>query len=279
MNQDFRQRSVAWKAIADCYTKEVSRRLNVEELTVLIETLAKDFTYGDPKPAETTDPATKRALSQSGIDGYEDEGSEDDEDQVTEHEDHGGITITDTHDAAENENIDEEGAVRIQGVKKPNQEDEHEESGDDEVEDINVHEYDVQPTTTPEQETALPKPDTVAPAPAPAPAPASVQGQPITLPRPGTVSNADATNVQSMQARPSLGFAEFCQQGHCCGSAKISDKEVIGLTGGKGLTPCAASMSVLVFGAKGVWGQIDESTIKESQSLVWQVDLARQQRP
>ncbi|KAK3845478.1 MAG: hypothetical protein J3R72DRAFT_418506 [Linnemannia gamsii] len=290
MNQDFRQQSVAWKAIADCYTKEVSRRLNAEELTVLIETLAKDFTFGDSNPAEATDPATKRALSRRGIDEDEDEGSEDDEDQVTEQsgddsegfgpteqsEDHGGITTnTGTHDAAEEETLEEEGAVRIQGVKKPDQEDEHEGS-DDEEEDINVHEYDIQPTTAPEPETAPLKQDTAAPAALTAPVPG--QGQPITEPRPGTVSNADATNAQSMQARPSLGFAEYCQRGHCCGSAKISEKEVIGSTGGKGLTPCAASMSVLVFGTKGVWGQIDESTIKESQSLVWQVDLARHQR-
>ncbi|KAF9125769.1 hypothetical protein BGW39_007172 [Mortierella sp. 14UC] len=308
MNQDFRQRSVAWKAIADCYTKEVSRRLNAEQLTVLIETLAKDFTFGDSKPIETVDPVTRRSLGRRGVDEDENEGSEEDEEQAIEEsgdgseeltevenpaeqdEVNGGIITTGAHDETEEENLDEEGDVRIQGVKKPNQEDEHQGSDDDEEEeeeeeeeeDVNVHEYDVQPTTTPEQETAPPKQEapTLEPekAPAPVSAPAPVQGQPVTQQQPGTVSSADTANVQSMRARPSLGFAEFCQRGHCCGSAKISDKEVIGSTGGKGLTPCAASMSVLVFGAKGVWGQTDESTIKESQSLVWQVDLGRQQR-
>ncbi|KAK3808916.1 MAG: hypothetical protein JOS17DRAFT_542434 [Linnemannia elongata] len=297
MNQDFRQRSVAWKAIADCYTKEVSRRLNVEELTVLIETLAKDFTFGDAKPVETTEPVTRRSSIRRGIDEDDDEGSEDDEEElVTEQsgedsqefidvdntgeqdEVDEGIT-TGSHGGAEEEDLDEEGAVRIQGEKKPNQDGEQGGSNDDqEEEDINVHEYDVQPAPKPGDETTPAKPVTPLSEPEKAPVPEPEQGQPMTQ-KPGTVSSADNTNnVQSMYARPSLGFAEFCQRGHCCGSAKITEKEVIGLNGGKGLTPCAASMSVLVFGAKGVWGQIDESTIKESQSLVWQVDLGRHQR-
>lgn len=300
MNQDFRQRSVAWKAIADCYTKEVSRRLNAEELTVLIETLAKDFTFGDAKPVESTEPVTRRSLIRRGIDEDEDEGSEDDEEEpateqpgedsqgFVEVENPGeqdevdeGITTTGSHGGAEEEDLDEEGTVQIQGEKKPNQDDEQGGGNDDqEEEDVNVHEYDVQPAPKPEDETTPAKPATPLPEPEKAPVPGSEQGQPMTQ-KPGTVSSTDITNtnnVQSMHARPSLGFAEFCQRGHCCGSAKISEKEVIGLNGGKGLTPCAASMSVLVFGAKGVWGQIDESTIKESQSLVWQVDLGRHQR-
>lgn len=304
MNQDFRQRSVAWKAIADCYTKEVSRRLNVEELTVLIETLAKDFTFGNVKPVETTEPVTRRSLIRRGIDEDDDEGSDDDEEEpVTEQsgedsqgfvevenlgeqdEVDEGITTTGSHGGAEEEDLDEEGTVRIQGEKKPNQDDEQGGSDDgQEEEDVNIHEYDVQPAPKPDDETTpatpVPEPE-MAPAPALPLAPGAEpeQGQPMTQ-KPGTVSSADTTNtnnVQSMYARPSLGFAEFCQRGHCCGSAKISEKEVIGLNGGKGLTPCAASMSVLVFGAKGVWGRIDESTIKQSQSLVWQVDLGRHQ--
>ncbi|KAF9142971.1 hypothetical protein BGX30_001719 [Mortierella sp. GBA39] len=299
MNQDFRQRSVAWKAIADCYTKEVSRRLNAEELTVLIETLAKDFTFGDAKPVETTELVTKRSLIRRGIDEDDDEGSEDDEEELDteqsgenpgeQDEVDEGITTTGSHGSAEEEGLDEEGTVRIQGEKKPHQDDEQGGSNDDqeEEEDVNVHEYDVQPASKPDDETTPAEPATPIPESKKAPAPAlplapileSEQGQPMTH-KPGTVSSADTTtnNVQSMHAQPSLGFAEFCQRGHCCGSAKISEKEVIGLNGGKGLTPCAASMSVLVFGAKGVWGQIDEATIKESQSLVWQVDLGRHQR-
>ncbi|KAF8949006.1 hypothetical protein BGZ47_000078 [Haplosporangium gracile] len=305
MNQDFRQRSVAWKAIADCYTKEVSRRLNPEELTVLIEILAKDFTFGDAKPVETTEPVTRRALSRRGTDEDGDEGSEDDEEEPAagqtgegsqgyievenpgeQDEVDGGITTTGFHSGAEEEDLDEEGAVRIQGVKKPSQDDEQGERDDEQEEDVNIHEYDVQPAPKPEEETTFSNPTAPEPEPGNAPEPVSKpvsapepeQGQPMTH-KLGTVSSADInTNVQSMLARPTLGFAEFCQRGHCCGSAKISEKEVIGLNGGKGLTPCAASMSVLVFGAKGVWGQIDESTIKESQSLVWQVDVGRHQR-
>jgi hypothetical protein len=279
MNQDFRQRSVAWKAIADCYTKEVSRRLNVEELTVLIETLAKDFTFGDAKPVETAESVTRRTLSRRGIDEDEDEGSEEDEEAPTteqaeddsqgsvevdnlggQDEVDGGITTTGSHGGAEEEDLDEEGTVRIQGDKKSNQDDEQEGNDDDQEEDVNVHEYDVQPASKPEEETTTPNPATPVP---------EADKEPVPVPVP--------KSAQSMHAHPSLGFAEFCQRGHCCGSAKISE-EVIGATGGKGLTPCAASMSVLVFGAKGVWSQIDESTIKESQSLVWQVDLGRHQR-
>lgn len=295
MNQDFRQRSVAWKAIADCYTKEVSRRLNAEELTVLIETLAKDFTFGDAKPVETTEPVTRRSLTRRGIDEDDDEGSEDDEEEpATEQsgeefvevrnpgeqdEVDEGITTTGSHGGAEEEVLDEEGNVRLQGEKKPNQDDEQGGSNDDqeEEEDVNVHEYDVQPAPKPEDETTPAKPATPVPESEQAPALEPEQGQSMTQ-NPGTVISADTTNtnkVQATHARPSLAFVEFCQRGHCCGSAKISEKEVIGLNGGKGLTPCAASMSVLVFGSKGVWGQIDESTIKESQSLVWQVDLGR----
>ncbi|KAF9902610.1 hypothetical protein EC991_004743 [Linnemannia zychae] len=280
MNQDFRQQSVTWKAIADCYTKEVSRRLNAEELTVLIETLAKDFTFGDSKPVGTADPITRRSLDRRGIDDDENEGSEDDEEQVTEEsgdnsdeeqgEVNAPVTNTGTHDKADEEDLDKDNDVRIQGVKKLTQEYGDEGSDDEEEEDVNG--YDISPATTSEQKTEPPKLDTLAPK------PEKVEGQPTTQQRPGTASGAGTTNIQSMRARPSLSFAEFCQRGHCCGSAKISDKEVIGLTGGKGLTPCAASMSVLVFGAKGIWGQTDESTIRESQSLVWQVDLGRHQR-
>ncbi|KAG0297414.1 hypothetical protein BGZ96_006594 [Linnemannia gamsii] len=306
MNQDFRQRSVTWKAIADCYTKEVSRRLNVEELTLLIETLAKDFTFGDAKPVETAESVTRRTLSRRGIDEDENEGSEDDEEETTteqsdddsqgsaesdNHSDYdevdGETITTGSHGGAEEENLDKEDTVRIQGDKKPNQDDEQGGNDDDreeeeEEEDVNVHEYDVPPATKPEEETTPPKPATPVPepekAPVAVPVPESAQGQPVTQ-EPGTVSSADtAIKAQSIHALPSLGFAEFCQRGHCCGSVKISEKEVIGATGGKGLTPCAASMSVLVFGAKSVWGQNDESTIKESQSLVWQVDLGRHQR-
>ncbi|KAF9102753.1 hypothetical protein BGX29_004232 [Mortierella sp. GBA35] len=294
MNKDFRQRSAAWKAIADCYTKEVSRRLNAEELTVLIETLAKDFTFEDDKPADTADPAKRRSLSRRGIDEDDDGSSEDDdEEQVSEesgdmsqglvkdenpneeHEVEGGVTTTGAEDPAEDENLEEDDAVRIQGAKKPNEEDDE---GEEEEEDVNVHEYDVQPTTKPETEVTdeesqatPPKPTTPAAEPeTPAPVPTSPppQGQPVAQ-QSGTLFSAEE------HARPSLGFAEFCQRGHCCGSARISEKEVIGSTGAKGLTPCAASMSMLVFGAKGVWGQTDESTVKESQSLVWQVDLGR----
>ncbi|KAF9930104.1 hypothetical protein FBU30_000854 [Linnemannia zychae] len=286
MNQDFRQRSVAWKAIADCYTKEVSRRLNPEELTLLIETLAKDFTIGNVKPTGTVNSVAKKSLVRRGIEEDDNEVSEDDEEeQISEHSVHvleefvedknpneddnvnGGTTTTNTPNSGE-EILNEDGTVRIQSVKDSNKNEVQ--SDDEQEEDVNIHEYDIQPPPKPEQESAPPKPTTSTSVDETNPNPEQTKHE--------TVMNADAVVIQDEQARPALGFGEFCQRGHCCGSAKISENEVIGLNGGKGLTPCAASMSVIVFGAKGVWGQIDESSIKESQNLVWQVDLGRHQR-
>ncbi|KAF9314427.1 hypothetical protein BG003_004194, partial [Podila horticola] len=81
MKVDFRDRSSVWKKIADFYAKDVSRRIQVEELTTLIESLAADF--GRP---DATTPDGKRSdsvskLSKRGAEGDESEDEDQEEGQ------------------------------------------------------------------------------------------------------------------------------------------------------------------------------------------------------
>ncbi|KAF8926474.1 hypothetical protein BGZ58_011154 [Dissophora ornata] len=300
MKQDFRQRSTAWKAISDCYTRDVSRRINVEELTTLIEGLAKDFSFNAPnEKAKDVIGGAKSAHRRDLGDDAEDE--DDLELETTNTED---ILFVETED--QDDDLDKEETVRIQGddgEPSDNNNDSDEDEGDssensndsdddegepsennndldegeeepsesnndtDEDEDVNVHEYDEQNRNETTQE-------------APATSSTGVKTSSSSSSRPAqpvSVQPLSSTfELQYQAAQPIFDFAEFCKRGRCCGSAKISEKEVIGSTGGKGLTPCATSMSAIVFGAKGVWGLTDElASIKESQSLVWQVDLGR----
>ncbi|KAF9965158.1 hypothetical protein BGZ70_005308, partial [Mortierella alpina] len=141
MRQDFRQRSIPWKAIADCYTKDVSRRIHVEELTILIESLAKDFmpisleadissTRNDGPPEDSLN---KHVVQDEDLE------PEDSEDQLTttldssdEEDDGSGF------DSEENNDLDTEEGVRLQPGKD-----------ESEAEDINLHEYDELPAATP----------------------------------------------------------------------------------------------------------------------------------
>ncbi|KAF9971355.1 hypothetical protein BGZ73_005726 [Actinomortierella ambigua] len=87
MRQDYSTRSATWKKITDCYTKEVSRRLNVDELTLFVENLAGDF-----KPegaAITPPPPAGSAKSKRGAEGDEDDQDDANEmDQTHEYEVH-----------------------------------------------------------------------------------------------------------------------------------------------------------------------------------------------
>ncbi|KAF9159317.1 hypothetical protein BGX20_003011 [Mortierella sp. AD010] len=249
MKQDFRQRSVAWKAISDCYTRDVSRRINVEELTILIEGLAKDFSFGSPdkKVENPSDYSTQIGRRDLGDDGEEEE----------EEESVPGM------DSDVEEAEDE---------KETSSGDEQVESADD-GEDINVHEYDEQKEPglddkeTEKQELSVTPPADKPPPPA-SPPPKVVP--PKTLPPPSS------PNLQYQNAHPLIDFAEFCKQGRCCGSTKISEYEGVGTSS---ITPCAASMSMIVFGAKSVWGLMDDLTAVDSQKLVWQVDIGRSSVP
>ncbi|KAG0265774.1 hypothetical protein BG011_004128 [Mortierella polycephala] len=279
MRQDFRQRSLTWKAIADCYSKDVSRRLNVEELTTLIESLAKDFVFGssiNKEQQQDEDQHSKRTLSRRGVDDDFDDQDQDQDEDENENEDEDEdeddqTTETDpvlsnaTEDERENED-DDEGDVRIE-VEAAEEEEEEEE------EDINLHEYDAQPAAAVDEQDDE-KQDEPMNAPAP-PAPSA----PALKTPPKTPSYA---NEQDQHPRPMLSFVEFCKRGRCCGSVKPASAEMVGSSGSgesgeaKGLTPCGASMAAIVFGVRGVWGQADGTApLQESQDVVWQVDLGR----
>ncbi|KAG0023329.1 hypothetical protein BGZ81_008169 [Podila clonocystis] len=256
MKVDFRDRSTVWKKIADCYAKDVSRRIQVEELTTLIESLAADF--GRP---DATAPVVKRneysalKLIKRGAEGDESE----DEDQE-EGQDMDAIEKQEDIDDAENEG-DKDGEVRIQQaagkgkIQDKAQSEPESQPSSEEEEDINFHEYD---TKASEEEEDPSTPPTPSPS-------AEVIGTPTT----NSKSWIDVPRAQD--AVPILAFPEFCRQGRCCGAAKGSPVETIGAS--KALTPCAASMSTAVLGPKGVWGQSD--LVVDAQSLVWQVDLGR----
>jgi len=246
MRQDFRQRSVAWKAISDCFTRDVNRRINVEELTTLIEDLAKDFTFSAPDDGRG-DQGGKRELRRRGDLGDE---PEDVEDGIEE----------------QGQDIDSETSTEGDGDK------------------INIHEYDEVETPslddTPNGQNGPPSTPKYPEQPPPPPSPQPLQPlQPAPAssePKPPFMSSLD---LQYQIARPAYDFVEFCKRGRCCGSAKILEYELADTVGLKSLTPCAASMLAIVFGSKGVWGLTGEmASAKESQSLVWQVDLGRDSR-
>ncbi|KAG0364551.1 hypothetical protein BC939DRAFT_255876 [Gamsiella multidivaricata] len=281
MRQDFRQRSEAWKAIANCYTRDVSRRLNVEELTTLIEGLAKDFTFGmagnEGKKLGDEPMLMRRAgpeddLMEGDVEEGEGEGEEEEDPAA------GGDNTDVLEDDGQTED-QEEGDVRIQDDQEaPLEESETSEEGEEEEgsgQDINMHEYDEQEGPAPDAKEeehhkapntpATPSPSTKSDEPSPAPAPNT----------PKTKPESSYYEMKYRRAEPLFGFAEFCRRGRCCGSGKISGDEA-SHAGGKSLTPCGHSMSRIVFGAKGAWGLTDKVVSEqEAQSLVWEVDLGR----
>ncbi|KAF9179228.1 hypothetical protein BGZ51_007150, partial [Haplosporangium sp. Z 767] len=253
MRQDFRQRSLTWKAIADCYSKDVSRRLNVEELTTLIESLAKDFVFGSSinrEQQQDEDQQSKRTLSRRGDDDDFDDQDEDEDDQTIETD---PALLKATEDGEENED-DDEGDVRI----------EVEAAKGEEEEDINLHEYDTQPLPSVDEQDD------------------KKQDEPMNAPAlPVPSETPPYTNGEDQRPQPILSFVEFCKRGRCCGSAKPTSAEMVESSGSgnaRGLTPCEASMAGIVFGVRGVWGQADGTApLQESQDVVWQVDLGRDQ--
>ncbi|KAF9952813.1 hypothetical protein BGZ72_005909 [Mortierella alpina] len=267
MRQDFRQQSNPWKAIADCYTKDVSRRIHVEELTTLIDSLAKDFTSVslEADGSYTGSDRTRRALSRRGIEDEEEE-VEDTEDQSTtisessEEEDDGSDM-----NSEEDTDLEKEEGVRIQTGNE-------ESEGDD----INLHEYDELPAAAPSSASEDDSsPNQKSP---------TTTGSPASPPPPpSTISTSTPPNkqqqpplMQGHSIRAAFGFAEFCKKGRCCGAARLVESDNNGHLSARSLTPCASSMSAIVFGARGVWGQVEESSgVQESQDLVWQVDLGR----
>ncbi|KAK3810865.1 MAG: hypothetical protein J3Q66DRAFT_350396 [Benniella sp.] len=268
MRQDFRQRSVAWKAISDCFTRDVNRRINVEELTTLIEDLAKDFTFSVSDDGRE-DQGGKREQRRRGDLGDE---PEDVEDGIDE-EGHDIYTETPTGGDGDKEQDQKEAPPGV--INDPNDE--------EEGEDINIHEYDE--VETPSLDDTLNGQDgspstpkyPEQPPPPPPPPPQPLQPAPASNePKPPFMSSLD---LQYQIARPIYDFVEFCRRGRCCGSAKISEYELADTVGLTSLTPCATSMLAIVFGSKGVWGLTGEmASAKESQSLVWQVDLGRDSR-
>ncbi|KAG0246305.1 hypothetical protein BGX31_003208 [Mortierella sp. GBA43] len=306
MKHDFRLRSEAWKAISDCYTRDVSRRINVDELTILIEDLAKDFSFVAPDAerkyrAEETK-LTRRAVPEDTPEDVEEGEDEEDPDAATDPEENDEEAATDPEEddkeaATDPEENDEE-------AEQDDKDTTSEDNGEPDEEDINVHEYDevkappeeqdedrpvpkhpVKPPAPPAHpalpappaQSGLPAPPPPPPPPAkPAPPPPAQPAPPapeVNMPKTPYTPEVD---LQHRVVRPIYGFVDFCKRGRCCGSAKISVREYIGTIGTKGLTPCAASMSTMVFGDKGVWRLTDQlGSTKETQSLVWQVDLAR----
>lgn len=314
MKKDFQSISVTWKAITDCYTKEVSRRIHSDELALLIEGLAKDFTFSESEPldahhvkrggngyddvdddgdegeedgVDTEEGEEDVTAFEEGVDGFVEEKTTDLEpsDIETIEDDEGESMQDENVDPSEPEDLDKDGVVRIEGAKDDEGQEEKGTEDDDSTEDINVHEYD---ETKPEDGTIEDK-ETTTPA---TTSTAYVPVVPVNSKETTAPNNKDADNTHvtsptqdqpprrknSDHAQPLLDFAEFCTRGLCCGAAKSA--QPVGATGAKGLTPCATSMTTIVFGPKGVWGQVDETmTIQESQSLVWQVDLSRPLAP
>lgn len=271
MRQDFRQRSVAWKAISDCFTRDVNRRINVEELTMLIEDLAKDFSFSVPDDGRR-DQGVKRELRRRGDLGDEPEDVEDGMDEEGQDTD----AETPTDDGGDSAGGNKE-VVPMQDQKETPPGTGDNPNYEEEGEDINLHEYDevktpspddtikgqIGPPSTPEYPVQPPQPVQ--------PAPASNEPKPQ--------PSMPSLDLQYQIARPAYDFVEFCKRGRCCGSAKVSEHELAEIVGLKSLTPCAASMLAIVFGSHGVWGLTGEmASVEESQSLVWQVDLERDSR-
>ncbi|KAF9349124.1 hypothetical protein BGX26_012543 [Mortierella sp. AD094] len=286
MKQDFRQRSVAWKAISDCYTRDVSRRINVEELAELIEGLAKDFSFGSPsdKVESRSDQSTR--IRQRDLGDDEEEEEEEEEEEV---EDGSDQSMNEVEEGEESSPETKGDVGQVKDDKGTSSEIDQVEN-EDEGEDINVHEYDEEKTPGPDvketekQESPITPPAEKSPSPPAGPppkvAPAPKLAPPPKVAPPKTLPPPSGLNLQYQDAKPLLDFAEFCKQGHCCGSARISEYEAVGASSVKGVTPCAASMSRIVFGAKSVWGLVDDlATVQDSQKLVWQVDLGRSSVP
>ncbi|KAF9899452.1 hypothetical protein BX616_003028 [Lobosporangium transversale] len=292
MKEDFRKRSMSWKAIADCYTRDVSRRLDVEELATLIEGLAKDFTFVSPSEKEGANDEKRGLKKRQSVSEHniEEDVGEDEEGEGQDIGEDDSMTTTDGSKGLTGEDLegsDEESSPGNEGEGG-------EESGE---EDINVHPYDPIPhERKPEEpsdgnsETSInDKENLLSPAGSqqqekpeqPAP---STAGPKIIL----TPSGATPVSLQHQTVRPMFSFAEFCRQGHCCGSVKMNEQDISNVSNmaeakedqSKSLlTPCAASMSRIVFGPKGVWGLADEPvSIYESQRLIWEIDLGRGQR-
>ncbi|KAI1311898.1 hypothetical protein EDD11_003299 [Mortierella claussenii] len=315
LKQDFRQRSIAWKAIADCYTKDVSRRLNVAELTGLIEKLAKDFTFEELDDVKGRIAGEKRMHVRRGVTEGDLEKDVEDADEDTDEQEEENENVEDDLNAIEEsdgqqEDLDKEGVVRIQGgddLEFDNNSDiEIDDNADAEAdagvdtdenteegpgEDINVHEYDEDKVTSGKdaEKHSIPaelEKDNSLSLPSPTSPPQSLTSrpkQPLEPSQPTTDLKIPPIHpplaLQYQNVQPMYDFAEFCKRGHCCGSAKtIEHDEIADAIGAnkKALTPCAASMSTIVFGGKGVWGLNDElASVQESRSLVWQMDLGR----
>ncbi|KAF9438324.1 hypothetical protein BGZ76_008607 [Entomortierella beljakovae] len=281
MRRDFRQESAAWKAISDCYTRDVSRRISVEELTILIEGLAKDFEFLTPDSINKGNPSVKR--QQVRRDLGDDEGEEEEEEEEEE-----AINEEDAVETEEDQSTDDpvEKTPIVNDGTKENVEESGEENSEEDQEisedgglqseketpseidqmesevDINIHEYDEQ-SISGSEEKETDKVEEKEPTPVEKnPWPPVHHIDPIKA--------ATPMALKYQLAIPKYDFVEFCKQGHCCGSGKTLEYEATGLT------PCAASMSAVVFGVKNVWGQVEEEArAQESQKLVWQVDLGR----
>ncbi|KAF9382182.1 hypothetical protein CPB97_007291 [Podila verticillata] len=272
MKVDFRDRSSVWKKIADCYAKDVSRRIQVEELTTLIESLAVDFGPPDAQvPTEKRHDDSTLKLSKRDAEGDESEDEDQEEGQQLD-----AIEEQEDDNAAEDEDLEKEGEVRIQQAgnqgrihdKAETEPESQPSSEEEEEEDINVHEYD---TNAPEDEGDPPITLTLLPPSNEHIAAPVVKTPPSEVDSPAPNSKGWIELPRTQDAIPLLPFPEFCMRGRCCGATKGSPVESIGVS--KALTPCATSMSTIVLGMKGVWGQSDLSV--DPRSLVWQVDLGR----
>ncbi|KAG0298298.1 hypothetical protein BGZ98_000255 [Dissophora globulifera] len=273
MKQDFRQRSAVWKAITDCYTRDVNRRLNVEELTGLIVGLAKDFSVDVPGADSTQvfDDSTLQRRAAAELD-------EEDEEELDKEELEQGANdvLAGAEDEEEEEDLDKEGTVRIQVDKETQDSGDSKEEGEEQ--EINVHEYDEQNPSPSLDDKKQDKEESIAATPTLQPWQPPKVTPLQTAPR--TEPMAATKDSQEQVVRPMYGFGDFCRLGRCCGSAQVlAGEQVEGggvVSAVKSLTPCAASMSAFVFGDKAVWGLTDgQVTARESQNLVWQVDLAR----
>ncbi|KAG0345772.1 hypothetical protein BG004_003107 [Podila humilis] len=298
MKVDFRERSLVWKRIVDCYAKDVSRRLHVEELTTLIESLAADFGTPDAAAAAQSD-SSKAQISKRGAEG--DENEDEDQEAGQDMDEAGKQEEEDVNALEQDDDMENDGTIRIQpgagdGQKgKTETETEAASEQEEEDEDINFHEYD---TNVPEEDEDKAEgdgdADTTAPPPLtkaapPPPAVKTLQQADAETGR-GTAGGAVATKKAwaalpiTQVAVPLLTFPEFCKRGRCCGSAEgTAPVETMGTS--KALTPCAASMSAIVLGPQGVWGESESTTspssssppsIVDTRGKVWQVDLDRE---
>ncbi|KAF9430982.1 hypothetical protein BGZ94_000928 [Podila epigama] len=277
MKMDFRGRSVVWRKIADCYSKDVSRRVNVEELTKLIEKVAADF--GSPETS-ARDAKRRAVLLKRGVEGDEDgEGDQEEGSEVATRPKQGEDDEQEDNSSDDNEDLDEHGEIRIQQTSDtPKGQGQSSSSTEEEEEDINIHEYDPEASDeTEEQSTPSQSSQSYRPYEAP---PGKAKGAAAVVDSTKDHENNGKTkgweNLPRMQdAVPLLSFPEYCKRGLCCGAVLGSaPAETAGTS--KALTPCAASMATIVLGSNGVWGQSAVfSSPAEVHSLVWQVDLGR----